>query len=270
MFLEAKKADGMRPRYLGDLRVRLLRFIESFGTRKLSDITAAELGTWLRNLGVGASTRNAFRQTLNVLYAYARGQSWVTDNPVTNVSKAKTVRPSPGILTIEETARVLETASEETLPIFAIGCFAGLRSAELEKLEWHHIKFDAGLVEVPATSSKTASRRLVEIRPNLAQWLEPYRGKHGPICPPGYYRQMVKDRRKAGLTRWPSNCMRHSYASYHLAAFHNAPHTSLELGHVTPQMVFAHYRELVTPSEAQRFWHIVPMISAEPKIALIG
>jgi integrase len=133
-------------------------------------------------------------------------------------------------LTPEQVARLLETASEKTLPVFCLGAFAGLRSAEIQRLEWCHVKSDERLIEVPATSSKTASRRFVTIQPNLAAWLEPYRGHHGPICPPNHFRRMIEDRRAAGITDWPSNGLRHSYASYHLAAFKDAPALSLELG----------------------------------------
>src|SRR6516164_1218590 len=65
----------------------------------------------------------------------------------------------------------------------AIGLFAGLRSAELSRLEWREVLFDERLIEVAASKSKTAARRLVIIQPNLALWLEPYRGQYGKICP---------------------------------------------------------------------------------------
>jgi len=61
---------------------------------------------------------------------------------------------------------------------------------------------------------------------------------------------------RAGLD-WPHNVMRHSFVSYHLAAFGNAGKTALEAGH-SEQMLFAHYRELVTPEAAREFWAIRP------------
>jgi integrase len=187
-----------------------------------------------------------------------------------NVPKAKVISSPPGILSPDQVARLLESASEDTLPYWVLGGFAGLRSAEIERLEWRHIKWDERLVEVPALSSKTASRRLVTMQPNLLTWLEPYRSHQGPICLPNHYKRMIEDRRNAGITDWPSNALRHSYASYHLAAFKDAPALSLELGHVRPQTVFAHYRELVRPSEAERFWKIAPLIDAEQKIAVVA
>jgi integrase len=262
-FMAAKQGDNLRPRYVGDLRARLQRFSESFAVRKLANIEPKEIDQWLRELCVGPLTRNTFHQRLSVFFEVARQRGWVSVNPMADVPKAKVTSSVPGILSPEQMARILENANTETLPIFAIGAFAGLRSAEIERLSWHHVKWDERLIEVPATSSKTASRRLVTMQPNLAAWSEPYRNHHGAICPPNHCKRMIEDRHAAGITSWPSNALRHSYASYHLAAFRDAPALSLELGHVRPQTVFQHYRELVTPAEAQKFWKIAPAISAE-------
>jgi len=56
---------------------------------------------------------------------------------------------------------------------------------------------------------------------------------------------------------WPSNVTRHSFVSYHLAHFGSAAKTALEAGH-SEAMLFAHYRELVTPEAAAEFWAIRP------------
>jgi integrase len=270
LFLGAKADDGLRVRTLEDLRYRLGRFSESFGERKIADITASEIDRWLRDLHQSPLSRNAFHLRLHTLFEFARQRGWILSNPLKDVPKAKVTQKPPGILSPEQVARLLESASEETLPIFALGAFAGLRSAEIERLEWRHINWDERLVEVPALSSKTASRRLVTIQPNALLWLEPCRGKSGRICQTNHRRRMVEDRHKAGITNWPSNAMRHSFASYHLAMFKDAPALSLELGHITPQIVFAHYREVVSRFEAEKFWKIAPLIDAEHKLAVVA
>ena len=56
---------------------------------------------------------------------------------------------------------------------------------------------------------------------------------------------------------WPHNVTRHTFVSYHLAGGENAAKTALEAGH-TEQMLFAHYRELVTPEAAAEFFAIFP------------
>jgi integrase len=262
-FMAAKTGDNLRARYLSDLRSRVGRFVESFKDRKLADIAPAEIDRYLRELGVRPLSRNTVRMRLSVFFEYCRKRSWVQANPLPDVSKAKVTASVPGILSVEQVARLLEAASEETLPFLAIGAFAGLRSAEIERLEWRHVRFEERLIEVPALSSKTAARRLVTMQANLLQWLSPYRGRDGWICPGNLARRLMADREAAGITEWPSNGLRHSYASYYLAAFKDAPALSLELGHVRPQTVFAHYRELVRPSEAERFWKIVPAVQSE-------
>jgi len=101
--------------------------------------------------------------------------------------------------------------------------------------------------QVPSLKSKTASRRFIPIRPALAAWLEPYRGRCGDLCPPGLYPRLVDDRRRAGITNWPVNAARHSFGTYHLAHFRSAAETALEMGHVNATITFRHYRELVRP-----------------------
>ena len=182
---------------------------------------------------------------------------------MTDVPMAEVVSGEVGILTPEQIARLLEAAAEETLPYWAIGAFAGLRSSEIERLQWEQVDFEAGLIEVTAKSSKTASRRHVKIEPNLHRWLSPHMFQRGPVCPPGLPQRLLEDRQRAGLTEWPSNALRHSFASYHLAHFRNQQQTSMELGHMNASIVFQHYRNLVRPEQAERWWKIVPAVQSK-------
>ena len=61
---------------------------------------------------------------------------------------------------------------------------------------------------------------------------------------------------KSGLG-WRQNALRHSYASYRLAEIQDAAKVALELGN-SPEKLFKHYRELVTPDAAKEWFSIVP------------
>jgi integrase len=76
--------------------------------------------------------------------------------PLLESHKAKVRSSEIGILTPAEFARLLESASDETLPYWALGGFTGLRTAELERLDWQRsiLIFDSDLVEVKATKQK--------------------------------------------------------------------------------------------------------------------
>jgi integrase len=132
------------------------------------------------------------------------------------------------------------------------------------------VHWDEKLDEVPSLKGKTASRRFVSLRSNVLEWLAPYRDSHGPVCPPSLYKRLVADRMAAGIKKWPVNAARHSFASYHLAHFRDPRELALEMGHTRSEVTFRHYRELVKPAEAERFWRIVPAIGVEPKIAVVA
>jgi integrase len=141
--------------------------------------------------------------------------------------------------------------------------FAGLRSKEVERLDWAEVQMERGFIELKRSKSKTGQRRLVPILPNLAQWLGPYVQKSGRVWVHGtshlsHLKQQVAE--EAGI-KWKHNALRHSFASYRLAQIQNANQVALETGH-TVKVLFTNYRELVTPEEAKSWFEIVPNIAA--------
>lgn len=265
--LAARKADGASVRYLGDLRVRLARFSDVFGDDMIAAISAKQIADWLRGLGVGAVTRNTFRRRLAALFSFARRNGYVAQSPIADVEQAKERGGEIEILTVKQTARLMECASAETLPYWAIGAFAGLRAAEIARLDWREVDFERGLIEIKASKAKTASRRHVTIQSNLAEWLAPYRNAHGAVCPMGLRKKLEADRERAGLRQnWPQNALRHSFGSYYLAAFPDAAALALQMGN-SPAMIFKHYRELVKPREAQAYWNLRPTAAGANVVA---
>ncbi len=257
--IKAKKQDGLSHRYTKDLRNRLDSFVLKFGERKIAELTGEQIETWLRELCVGPLTRNTFRMRLSVLFGFAQRRRWFLKNPLQEVEKAKWKGAEPGTLTPDQFAKLLEVASTETLPYWAIGGFCGLRSAELERLEWQDIDIDRGLVEVTRGKSKTAARRHVAIRPALAAWLESYRGRtEGRVCPPNLRKLLEADRARAGIVKWPTNGLRHSFASYHLEHFKQPGTLTVEMGHVDEDLVSRFYRRRVRPEAAAQWWSITP------------
>lgn len=254
----ARKVDGASTDYLNDLRLRLGAFSRAFEGRVIASITAKDVSTWLRGLSVGAVSRNTMRSRLSTLFSFARRQGYTQVNPIPDVERAKERGGEIGILTVDQTSTLLKNASKETIPYWAIGAFAGLRTAEIERLDWREVDFDAGLIEVKASKAKTATRRLVTIQPNLAAWLVPYKEKKGPVCPVGLRHKLLEDRERAELRKeWPSNALRHSFGSYHLAQFKDAAALALQMGN-SPAMIFRHYRELVRPADAEKYWSLIP------------
>lgn len=263
-FLTAKEPDSRR-RYFTDLRYRLERFKLSFGTRKLADIDAGELQDWVNqipNLKTGGKleprSRNSYLRRLSVLWTYGIDRGWCAANPISRLKMVKSRDDEEvGILTPEETRRLLEHADKRSLPYWCIGAFCGLRAVELQQLEWSSVHWDEGEIEVKSWTSKTATKRFIPMRDPLPAWLKPYHNETGRIYP--RRKALEADRARAGLLeKWPENGLRHSFASYSLAHFKDSRALSLDLGHTDPQLVFRHYHQLVRPAAALKYWSIFP------------
>jgi len=272
--LKAKEADGASERYLSDLRSRLTQFSNNFNGKPVAEITSPQIDEWLRSLSdketgkrLSPVTRNNFRRVLVVAFNFARKEGYSAGNPADESAEAKVIESTIGILTVEETARLLESAAPELVPYIAIGAFAGLRRAELERLDWREIDLQAGLIEVTAKKAKSARRRFVRIQPNLTKWLQSYAQLSGNVTPPNYRELLDTARDGAGIQEWPQNALRHSFASYHLARFNDAAALALELGHSSAHLVFQHYRQLVRPKQAERYWMIAPASAGKTVVA---
>jgi len=257
----ARKAVGSSVRYLRDLKYRLSRFEEDFGSRHIAEITTTDIDQWLRQLGLGPVSRNTFRRRLVTLFKFAKTSGWCRTVPAAESARVREISDEIGILTPGELSGLLQVASEETIPYWTIGAFAGLRASEIERLDWADVNLRH--IRVRAKHAKTASRRLVDIQQNLRKWLLPYRGRTGKVTPENLRVKLLADRKRAAdagaLThKWPSNALRHSFASYYLARFDDAPKLALQLGHIGQDIIFRHYREVVTREDARRYWKIEP------------
>jgi integrase len=255
--IERKVKQRFSQVHLADIRYRMKRFESSFGRFLASEITTSQVEDWLSDLDLSIQSRNNFRAALHALFAFAKSRGYVAANPVEEIPKLRVPDQPVGILKPEEIASLLNAAPSEMIPYYAIGAFAGLRTSELQRLEWKEIDLESGFIEITGAKSKTAARRLVTIQPNLRDWLDSHRNKKGQVCPERFRTLAEATRIAAKMTTWPHNALRHSFVSYHLAHFKDAARLALELGHTSPHLLFRHYREVVRPADAERYWIIV-------------
>jgi integrase len=261
--LASRERAGLSEVHLIDLRHRLGRFSDSFGSRPVRGLCTAEIEGWLHTLGLGPRSVNNFRSRLVSLFNYGVKRHYLEANPAAAIDPIKDRSIPPEIFQPAELESVLLHADQELVPALAIGAFAGIRTAELLRLYWGDVDLVGGYVHIAAAKAKTAQRRLIPIPDNLAQWLAPYAGLGAsdavlPMRPQGYHRACWQLAQAAGLSHWPKNGLRHSYASYHLALHQNAPELSLHMGHTNPRQIFDAYREVVSRESAAQYWAIRP------------
>ncbi|MBA2271655.1 MAG: hypothetical protein H0W20_13840 [Chthoniobacterales bacterium] len=257
--LHNRRCANASDRYVYEMALKLRRFAEAFPQAVIAAITTRQIDEWLERLALAAGSRNTFRRDLHTLFAFAVTRQYAVSNPVSTAVRAKdTIHDTIGILTVEQLQNLLRHASPATLPYWTIGAFSGLRRAEIERLDWAQIDLDSHLIEVKACHSKTRSRRLVGVQPNLAAWLAPHRRGNGAVCPAALRQLLDDDRARAGLKDlWPRNALRHSFGSYYVAAFPDVAALALQMGN-SPAIVFRHYRQVVRPDAAKAYWSILP------------
>lgn len=256
--LAVKEARGASIRYLQDLRHRLGTFAEAF-RKNIGDVTTAEIQTWLDSRKLAPQSYINFRRVLHTLFEHAISRGWACDNPVAAVERTKVKDREIEIYTVKEMSRLLAAAEGDVLPCIALGAFAGLRSAEILRLEWADIDLQSRCIVVGARQSKTATRRVVPIQENLLAWLAPYSGRQGKVWPRNereFYKALERTAAAAGV-RWKPNGLRHSYASFQFAITGDAGRVAGELGN-SVAVVHRHYRELVKPPEAAQWFAIRP------------
>ena len=252
------KARGQRSdSYLWQLRHCYTLLVRGRSRRPLSSFDARELERWLASAEVGPRTIRGRIQYLRLLFKFAQRRGYVQHNPALALEypREETKEPGACIHTPDQVKAVLDAALEQdpgTAKALAIRYFAGLRSAELERLDPEkEINLERRRIEITAAKSKTRRRRLVTIQDNLFAWLSLEADIPGDL-----EKRITLVWQKAGVP-WPRNVTRHSFCSYHLAEFQNAARTALQAGH-SEQMLFAHYHDLVTPEAAKEYWAILP------------
>ncbi len=270
--LAVKEARGASARYLQDLRHRLNRFADNF-QKDACNVTTAEIQEWLDSQKLKPQSDQNFRRVIHLLFEFAVGRGYASDNPVAVVESVEVRAGHVDIFTPGEISRLLAAASPDFLPCLTLGALAGLRPAEIERLEWRDIDFAGRPIVIGASKAKTASRRVVPITDNLAAWLAAYAGSQGNVWPGGDDKFYAAQQETAAATevkadpekrikgekpvKWKANALRHSYASYRFAQTGDAGRVAGELGN-SAAVIHRHYRELVKPADAEPWFGVKP------------
>lgn len=250
------------PVYIDQICRQLGSFARSFPGALLHQITGEMIQEWLETNCESASNRKNRRRDISVLFSKMVLKGLVKENPVDRISKVIVHRGRPDILTVDQVRSAVKHLDGEDRALFAIMTFAGLRPSEAEALDWADVDLDREFLV--AKRGHGADNRNIDLSPNLVAWLRPLAFGGGQVFN-GHTRRWRDRVQRAIATEatplevWAQDVLRHSYASYHLEKHHDATGLAHQMGHRgNTQMLYAHYRQLVTPEDALAFWEIAP------------
>jgi integrase len=182
-------------------------------------------------------------------------------NPMRKLQEPRLEHQEPEILTPEQMRACLAYCSEvrdhRLTAYLALGGFAGLRTEEILRQRWEDIDWEHGEIYVRQPKRVRGWRpRHVEILPALRRHLEHLALKEGMIL--DVRRSLYLPRRALvndlGWKTWPSNCLRHSFKTYHAAHFQDLPRTQLQMGHAGIGMTNYTYGSPATRANAAAWW----------------
>ncbi len=267
-FIESLKRKGVSDLYVRHATLNLKRYSDAL-PGNIADVTTADINRFLDGLKkLGPVSKNGIRRNLVTMFGFAKRQGYLHPDRKTAAEQSDSFKVQDkeiSIFTPEEMKRLLLAAHPRILPLIAIGGFAGIRSAEIARLDWKDIKWDRGHIEIAGSKAKTAARRLVPLSENLKAWLAPWREDTGPILTITDYSGALSDTAvKAQIPGgWRQNALRHSFISYRVAETGDVARTSLEAGN-SPKMIFRHYREIVDAESAKAWFSITPPTDWKP------
>ncbi len=270
------------PRYQGPS-------IDEHWSPPVSDVTGEDVTAYLESLrgrgGLPAAvkTRRNVHTDLQNFFNWCLGtendkplstkRRWHFLNPTAGVTARKPEQGSPDVLSLTQAVELMEAVESfqagALVPYFALALFAGIRpgpDGELRKLAVHAhrdkpcreaggrplIDLERGVITITADIAKTRRKRVLTVQPNLDRWLKAYGVE---ILPDRHRAGIDKIRKKFALGH---DVLRHSFISYHVAAFRSKGDTALQAG-TSEAIIDAHYLNLPTQPEGVAFFGIVPL-----------
>jgi integrase len=253
-FLVTRAKKGVSPKYYSQLK----SVLQSFGTGRaamaLADIERVDVEKWLNGSDWSVRTQRNNLATIKGLFQWCVRRGWIEKDCATWIELGEVISKPIEIHKPVEVSNVLECARVIDLGvmrILAIRYFGGVRSAEALRLREENILLAHGVIEIPATKSKTKRRRIVRITPNLRAWLD----LGGVLIPTGdaTIRRVIF---QSGV-KWAHNVTRHTWESYSVAHTENRAKVAKEAGH-SESVQIANYDAVALPADAAAFFKIVP------------
>ncbi len=259
--LASKKAAQHSQTHIKHLGWSLKKFAADFPKANVNEIQQHHIEKWLNGKSYSYQTRLNYLRDLSLLFNFSITHGWTASNPAATIEKSRRVDADVTALSPAEVSQLLNHCPKNILPGAAIKIFSGLRTSELLSLDWAQVTETEIIVK--GRNAKTRQRRVVTISENLQAWLKSHRQDSGRVAPfirRTWHLLFAQAASDAGV-QLPMNVLRHTFGSYHYALHRNENLTAAEMGN-SPAMVFRHYRAVVTPEAAAKFWNVLPATSA--------
>lgn len=268
-FIEFCKDSKFEDVTIREYKSHLSRFARSHADQAVHAVNKELIKKWLDSIGVEGQTRSNYITSIRRFFNYLIDQDYLEKNPANKVPKPKVIRKTPGILTVQQIQAFVELLLNKEPRLLApvvLSLFAGIRVCELMKLNWECISMSKRKIFIDERCAKVGRHRIIPMTENLYAWLSLCENRTGPVVLFPTQDNYFKTRRAiallAGITKWPHNALRHSFASYSWAVNPDEKTIASQMGN-SPYMVHRHYKAVLEDTEGQKFFNTTPKASSK-------
>ncbi|MCE0483119.1 MAG: tyrosine-type recombinase/integrase [Methylacidiphilales bacterium] len=264
--LAAKRRDGASEAYLHDLKTRLGAFSRDFKAL-IADVQTSDLDAWLRRLKLAPRSRNNHRNVIVSLFNFAKAAGYLNRDKSTaaeHTALAKTKGKAISFFSPQDMAKLLSSDDKVIRPMFVLGGFCGLRTAEILRLSWEDIRWAESSIVISEDVSKGGEarrRRIAPLTVPAAAWLADWKDERGRVLPIDQPEHRVKDVCDTTEVKWKKNGLRHSFITYRVATEKDFVKVAYEAGN-SPAMIRSNYDAVATEQEGKLWFAIMPKVAA--------
>lgn len=267
-----EKRQKLSADYLRHIKKKVGLFVEQFGDLTMDKVPTAEIVSWIDDFGHESDyTFDNYKTHVVTFYNFfiKRPDAPLKVNPAQFIKDRSDGIGEVKIISVAQTAQLFWTAlnyvdgdgRKRFLPIIgrlALEAFIGLRFASGCRIEKRDINFEDRGVTLPKRKLKTKRRHYIDGLPeNLWAWLEVTPDECWELTPRLYMRLKSQLFEVANVPH-PHNCLRHGFATYHVAAYKNGANTAYILCHRDQDELYEHYKGNATEAQGKLFQTITP------------
>ena len=277
-FMEAKEREKVSPRHLAALKNRLKRFVSYFDKdEQAGSVTTESVEKAMASMragGLAPQSVKGIRTAAHGLFQWGMDRALLTQNPITRAKAPKVTQGEVGTITASQFKGLLRTALQiqpRAIPALATWGFCGVRRAEINRLRFNDLDRKRKELRISAATAKTGVARFVPMPAALLVWLKA--AEAAGVAPVGKLvagddeaksealltRWLNEIRDAAGLTVWPNNALRHSFASHACAMHDDFAKVSAWLGHSgDTRLLVARYRHAIRQDAGKSWFDVLP------------
>ena len=268
LFNKSKKDVGLSKVHKRGLVTHLRGFCLVHGRRKVAAVTRGQVEAYLDGLltkaghPAGLVTRRGHFATLRAFFRWTADSKLCLVSPIAGMKPPKTGDGAePRCYRAEDVGKIFSaafTTAPEMVPVLALNFFCGLRMSEALRIDLAKVNLERDRFRVP--ESKTGPR-LAHLTEAARAWLlaQPRRQGRAWGMSESSYGEKLRELLAAAKVQSIPNGGRHSYISYRTAQTGDVATVADTCG-TSPTVIARHYRELVYPEEAERFFAIRPPV----------